>query len=112
MNQVKSMIDSEDKVLVILDSNHSYQHVTEELEAYSSLVTMGSYIVATDGIMREVADSPRAGENWLTDNPSNAAEDFVRSHPEFVLEDPSWNFNESELTKSLTHYPSAWLKRK
>src|SRR5712671_2832351 len=37
-----------DKVLVILDSDHSRDHVRKELEAYHPLVTPGSYIVATD----------------------------------------------------------------
>lgn len=112
VSKVKSLIKPNEKVLVILDSDHSYQHVTNELEAYHDLVTKDSYIVATDGIMRDVADAPRAGKDWETDNPSNAAEDFVKKHPEFVLEEPKWNFNESALYGNLTHYPNAWLKRK
>ena len=98
-------------VLVILDSNHSYDHVTAELQAYAPLVTKGSYIVATDGVMREVADAPRAGRNWLTDNPATAAEDFAAAHAEFAIEQPAWPFNESTLTRNVTHYPSAWLRR-
>ena len=98
-------------VLVILDSNHTYDHVIAELEAYAPLVTPGSYIVATDGVMREVADAPRAGPGWATDNPANAAEDFAAANPEFAIEQPAWPFNESTLTRNVTHYPSAWLRR-
>ena len=98
-------------VLVILDSNHTYDHVMAELEAYAPLVTPGSYIVATDGVMRDVAGVPRAGATWATDNPANAAEDFAARHPEFVIEQPAWPFNESTLSKNVTHYPSAWLRR-
>ncbi len=46
--QVKSLVKPGETVLVILDSNHSYAHVADELEAYADLVTPGSYIVATD----------------------------------------------------------------
>ncbi|MEM1276435.1 MAG: CmcI family methyltransferase [Pseudomonadota bacterium] len=100
-----------ERVLVILDSNHTYAHVIDELDAYADLVTPGSYIVSTDGVMRDVVGVPRAGEGWETDNPANAAEDWARAHPEFVLEQPDWPFNESTLTKNVTHFPSAYLRR-
>lgn len=109
--RVAEHVKPDDVVLVILDSNHSYAHVAKELETYNRFVTPGSYIVATDGIMRLVHDVPRAGENWETDNPANAAEDFAKANPDFVIEEPSWPFNESELDKSITAWPSAWLKR-
>ena len=98
-------------VLVILDSNHTYDHVMAELAAYAPLVTPGSYIVSTDGVMRDVVGVPRAGESWATDNPANAAEDFAATNPDFRIEQPAWPFNESTLSKNVTHYPSAWLMR-
>ena len=100
-----------DTVLVVLDSNHTRAHVAAELEAYHHLVTPGSYIVATDGIMRDVHDVPRGTPGWKTDNPAQAAEDFAARHPEFVIESPKWRFNESELDRNITAWPSAWLKR-
>ena len=110
--QVKSLIKPDDKVLVILDSNHSRRHVFDELEAYSDLVTTDSYIVATDGIMREVFDTPRGTPSWNEDNPVSAVHDFLAEHSEFVLETPQWLFNESNLRENInTHYPDAWLKR-
>lgn len=111
IEQVRSMIDPDETVLVILDSNHSYDHVYAELEAYSDLVTKGSYIVATDGIMHDLHDVPRGKAEWATDNPTWAARDFSVKHPEFVIEQPAWPFNESELDKNVTHWPDAWLKR-
>jgi cephalosporin hydroxylase len=100
-----------DTVLVLLDSNHSYAHVMNELEAYHRLVTRGSYIVATDGIMQLVHDVPRGRPEWLTDNPKRAARDFVQMRPQFVIEEPSWAFKESPLNKPITAWPGAWLKR-
>lgn len=113
VRQVKSLVKPDDKVLVILDSNHSRQHVLDELEAYCDLVTKDSYIVATDGIMRDVFDTPRGTPSWIEDNPVGAVHDFLAAHPEFVLETPRWLFNESNLRENInTHYPDAWLKRK
>lgn len=111
VQQVRALVKPNETVLVILDSNHSYQHVMSELNAYSPLVTSGSYIVATDGIMLDLADVPRGQETWDKDNPAEAALDFASSNPEFTIEQPSWPFNESDLTNNITHWPHAWLKR-
>lgn len=100
-----------DTVMVVLDSNHSRAHVAAELDAYHRFVTKGSYIVATDGIMRMVHDAPLGKPEWQYDNPAQAAEEFAAAHPEFVIEAPAWRFNESHLDKNITAWPSAWLRR-
>jgi cephalosporin hydroxylase len=109
--RVTSLVQRGETVLVILDSNHSYAHVSHELEAYSGLVTPGSYIVATDGITYDLADVPRGTPEWTTDNPMAAARDFAAKRPDFVIEQPEWPFNESDLRRNITHWPGAWLKR-
>ncbi len=111
VNEVRSLIKENETVLVILDSNHSYEHVMAELESYSDLVTSGSYIVATDGIMQDLADVPRGSEDWGTNNPAHAARDFAAKNSGFIIEQPAWPFNESDLDKNITHWPNAWLKR-
>lgn len=109
--QVGSHVKSKETVLVILDSNHTKHHVACELEAYSPFVTSGSYIVATDGSMEFLYDVPRGKPDWNMDNPATAAREFAEKHPEFILEQPSWIFNESSLNNNITHWPSAWLRR-
>jgi cephalosporin hydroxylase len=47
INEVKNRVEGK-KVLVILDSNHSKQHVSNELAAYAPLVTVGSYLIVQD----------------------------------------------------------------
>lgn len=111
VEQVRSLIQPDEKVLVILDSCHTKAHVKAELEAYHRLVSIGSYAVATDGIMQSVHDVPRGNPVWRDDHPSAAANDFAAAHPEFVIEQPIWPFNESPLTTNVTHWPGAWLRR-
>ncbi len=111
VNKVKSLIKPDEQVLVILDSCHVKSHVLAELETYYSLVKPGSYIVATDGSMKDLWDVPRGKPEWRYDNPSEAAKEFARNHPEFIIEQPQWTFNESELSKNITHWPDAFLKR-
>lgn len=109
--RVAGLVRPGDKVMVILDSSHAKAHVANELEAYAPLVSPGSYIVATDGIMGLVHDTPRGRPEWDHDNPTQAASEFAARHPEFVLEEPKWRFNESELDRAITAWPGAWLKR-
>lgn len=108
----KSHINTKETVLVILDSNHTKEHVLRELDAYHDLVTPGSYIVATDGIMKELSDVPRGNSDWTWNNPTAAALEFSRHHQDFVMEQPPWPFNESGLNANVTHWPCAFLKRK
>jgi cephalosporin hydroxylase len=110
--KVKALVEEGESVLVLLDSCHTKNHVTQELEAYHSLVTPDSYIVATDGSMQELAAVPRGTPAWTGDNPAAAAREFAERHPEFCLEQPAWPFNESQLTRNITHWPDAWLRRR
>lgn len=109
---VKSLVNQGEKVMVFLDSNHTKSHVLAELEAYHDLVAPNSYIVATDGIIKDLFDVPRGNPEWKWDNPAAAAAEFAQRHPEFVLETPPWPFNESNLSQNVTHWPEAYLRRK
>jgi len=111
VSRVKEQILPGETVLVILDSNHSKPHVLGELQAYQSLVTKGSYIVATDGVMEWVADVPRGESNWKECNPMRAVEEFLQSTDSFIEEQPTWQFNEGLHSTNVTHWPKAWLKR-
>jgi cephalosporin hydroxylase len=110
--RVKSSIRPDDRVMIVLDSNHTYAHVEAELKAYSPLVTPGSYIVACDGIMKDLEGAPRSSPGWKKDNPFEAAAAFVADNPDFVVEQPAWPFDESiGLKENVTYWPGAWIKR-
>jgi len=111
LDRVRSLLHPGEKVLVILDSCHTRQHVAAELAAYSPLVTPGSYIVATDGIMRDLSDLPTGRPEWAHENPWEAARDFAQTHPEFDWAVPPRPFDESQYPHPLTYWPGAWLRR-
>jgi len=110
-SQVKSMVSASDKVLVLLDSNHTKSHVLAELNLYSQLVTSGSYIVACDGIMKQVTGAPRTNKDWEWDNPLSAIADFLASNPSFKLEEPFRPFNEGSIAERVTYWPNAYLRK-
>ncbi len=111
VEQVRRRIAPGEVVLVFLDSNHTYSHVARELSLYADFVSPGSFIVATDGIMRDLADVPRGQPAWRSDNPQRAALDFAGANPAFVLEEPPRPFDESDIARTPTHWPGAWLRR-
>lgn len=108
---VRGRIRPGETVLGILDSNHSHKHVLDECRAYADLVSIGSYIVATDGIMQQVVGAPRSAPDWDWNNPRKAARDFAAEDPRFVLEEPAWLFNEGTVRDRMTYWPDAFLKR-
>lgn len=87
-------------ILVMLDSDHSQEHVANELRLYAPLTTVGSYCFVQDGCI-DTEFMYRRGRP----GPLPAIEDFVRAHPEFQV----------DLEKSerfvVTHHPKGWLKR-
>jgi cephalosporin hydroxylase len=111
VQRAKQLIAPGETVLVVLDSNHTKQHVAAELAAYHDVVTSGSYIVATDGSMKDLFDVPRGSPDWIWNHPTAAAAEFAQQHPDFVLEQPAWPFNESDLNENITHWPGAWLRK-
>lgn len=112
VGKVKKLIKPKDKVLVILDSDHTKEHVRHELDAYFSFVSPGSYLVVTDGIITDLKDVPQNKKYRVDEGPCEAAQEFLKKHPEFTLQSPHWRFNESPLTENVTCWPGAWLKRK
>ncbi|MBW8039437.1 MAG: hydroxylase [Planctomycetes bacterium] len=111
VRNVKSLIQPDEKVLVVLDSNHSKEHVLSELNAYSELVNVNSYIVASDGIMKDLTGAPRSDKDWSWNNPVSAVRQFLKSNKNFVIEEPAFPFNEGIITKRVTYWPGAFLKR-
>ncbi|MCU1280208.1 MAG: Rhamnosyl O-methyltransferase precursor, partial [bacterium] len=111
LGRVRELVREDERVMVILDSNHTRAHVADELRLYAPLVSVGSYLVATDGIMQELGDVPRGVPSWVDDNPAAAARQFAHDNAKFVLEKPPFLFDEAASAVQVTHWPDAYLRR-
>ena len=79
---------SSDSVLVVLDSNHTHQHVLAELTAYAPLTSVGSYCVVFDTIIDELPADAFPDRPWGPgNNPRTAVSEYLASHPEFEIDD-------------------------
>jgi len=92
-------------VMVILDSNHTHEHVLRELMLYSPLVTNGSYLVVMDTAVDDLPKELFPNRPWGPgDNPRTAVREFLKTNARFEVDAAL----ESKLL--LTVAPGGYLK--
>lgn len=87
IEQVKSLISPNDKVMVILDSNHTHEHVLQELYAYSPLVSWGCYLVVMDTAIEDMPEDYFPDRPWgKGNNPKTAVHEFLKQTKRFEID--------------------------
>jgi cephalosporin hydroxylase len=84
--QVRQRAKGKKTVMVCLDSNHTHDHVLEELRLYAPLVTPGSYCVVFDTI---VEDLPKGSidRSWdVGNNPKTAVFEYLKTNSDFEID--------------------------
>ena len=85
---VSEMARDRKPILVVLDSNHTREHVLRELEAYAPLVTRESYLVVFDTVIEEMPEDFFPDRPWgKGDNPKTAVQEFLRRTDRFVVDE-------------------------
>ena len=94
------------RIMVLLDSNHTHDHVFSELTAYAPLVSVGSYCVVFDTVIENMAADAYPDRPWgKGNNPMTAAGAYLASHPEYMHDE----MMDSKLLISVA--PKGFLKR-
>ena len=87
VERVKEMAEGRQRVLVVLDSNHTHEHVLAELQLYSPLVTKDSYLVVFDTVVEDMPKSMFPDRPWGPgDNPKTAVRAFLTGNERFVVD--------------------------
>jgi len=87
VHQVREIAANHSKILVCLDSNHTHEHVLEELRAYAPLVSKDSYCVVFDTIVEDLPKEMFPDRPWGPgNNPKTALFEFLKSHQEFEID--------------------------
>lgn len=74
-------------VLLILDSNHTHDHVLRELELYASLVKKGGYAVVFDTVIEDMPDTFFPDRPWgVGNNPKTAVREFLTKNDRFEID--------------------------
>jgi cephalosporin hydroxylase len=67
------------KIMVMLDSNHTHEHVYQELKAYAPLVTAGSYCIVWDSSVEDLPEGFIKDRPWgKGSNPKTAIFEFLK----------------------------------
>ena len=87
VNQVKRHLKSNHKIMVILDSNHTYEHVLNELEIYNCFVTKDCYLVVMDTAIEDMPKEEFSDRPWGPgNNPKTAVWEFLNKNDNFIID--------------------------
>lgn len=87
VRQVEKIAAGKKRIMVILDSNHTHDHVRSELELYSPFVTRDSYLVVMDTIIEDMPAGSFPERPWdKNDNPKTAVWEFLKKNDRFVID--------------------------
>ena len=94
------------RTLVVLDSNHTHDHVAAELKLYAPLTSVGSYCVVMDTVVEDMPEGSFPNRPWgQGNNPKTAVLEFIKDHPEFQID------HEVDNKLMVSVAPSGYLRR-
>jgi cephalosporin hydroxylase len=106
VQQVQALARGKSPVMVLLDSNHTEDHVVSELNHYAPLVTVGSYLVVFDTIIERMPEDSFPDRPWgKGNNPMTAVRKFLAGNAGFVVDEAMHN------KLLITVAPGGYLRR-
>jgi cephalosporin hydroxylase len=106
IEKVKDHAKGKQKIIVCLDSNHTHEHVLEEMRTYSPFVNVGSYLIVFDTIVQHLPDNYIPNRPWGPgNNPMTAVDEFLKWNDDFSTDESIDN----KLLISVA--PKGYLKR-
>ena len=87
IKRVEKIAEGKKTIMVLLDSNHTHEHVLQELNLYSKFVTLNSYMVCFDTIVEDMPEGYLPGRNWgVGNNPKTAVYEFLNGNNNFEID--------------------------
>ncbi len=92
LEQLKQHVKSRDRVMVILDSNHVHEHILQELQLYSPIVTKDCYLVVMDTVIEDMPEDYFPNRPWgKGNNPKTAVHAFLKTTDRFQIDESIQN---------------------
>ena len=117
-NKVYKIAKGYKKIMVLLDSNHTHNHVYEELKIYAKLVSKKSYCVVFDTIIDDLPETYGKNRPWgKNDNPKSALKKYLKllkKNNQFDLNNKKLSFKNDKTIQNqllITVAPDGFLKR-
>jgi len=88
VEKVRNYAAGKKKILVCLDSNHTHEHVLQELQFYSPFVSLNSYIIVFDTIVEDLPEGYFSQKRpWgISNNPKTAVQEFLQTNTGFEID--------------------------
>jgi cephalosporin hydroxylase len=87
ISEVKEVAVKHQKILVILDSNHTHAHVLAELNAYAELTSLNSYCIVFDTVIEDLPAQMHDNRPWGRGNsPKTAVSEFLKTNKSFEID--------------------------
>ena len=87
LTEIVGVVEPGMNVMVLLDSNHTHDHVLKELRAYAPLVTEGQYVVVSDTIVEYLPPQAHRPRPWGPgNNPKTAVDAFLAENDDFQVD--------------------------
>ena len=87
LEQVRQVAAGHERVMVVLDSNHTHAHVREELQLYGPLVRRGSYLIVLDTVVEDMPADFFLDRPWGPgNNPKTAVWEFLKQNDRFEID--------------------------
>lgn len=88
LTQVEALLNGSRKVLVILDSYHTHEHVLNELRCYAPFVEKGQYLICGDTVVEYIPPQLHRTRPWGPgNNPATAVKEFLSETDRFVVDE-------------------------
>lgn len=106
LEKVTQLATGKKNIMVVLDSNHTHEHVIKELEMYAPFVSVNSYLIVFDTWVEDVPAKYYSDRPWdKGNNPKTAVWEFLKKQDDFKID------KSIEHKLSITLAPDGYLKR-
>lgn len=106
VDEIKKIVGNNKKVLVLLDSDHTHDHVLKELQLYAPFVGVGQYLICGDTTIERQPPAEERPRAWgKGNNPATALKAFLGNSSDFEVD------YEIENKLLLTNNPGGYLRR-
>lgn len=105
ISKISKFTKNKKNIMVVLDSNHTYEHVLKELELYSNFVKKGNYLIVFDTMIDDMNDKMFKNRPWgKGNNPKTAVDEFLKKNKKFNMD------KENNKKLMITSTPYGFLK--
>ncbi len=105
VSQAFDLARGRQRVMVVLDSNHTHDHVLQELQLYSPLIRPGGYLIVLDTAIEDMPADAFPDRPWgKGNNPKTAVHEFLKTNNRFVID------SDIEAKLVITVAPDGYLK--